>query len=85
MDEKTNIRKKVENKEEMDIIEKIRERENKSEEEILKYLKKNNITFINRAPIVFGVKRILKRFTTDLRQSPSYGKARKQRKRWGNE
>jgi len=79
-----NIRMKVEDKEEMDIIEKIRERKDKSEKEILKYLNKNNITFRNRAPTVSGVKRILKRFTTDLRRSPSYGKAKKQRKRQGN-
>lgn len=84
VDEKTNIRTKVENKEEMDIIEKIRERKDKSEEEILKYLKKNNITFRKRAPTVSGIKRILKRFNNDLRPSLSYGKIKRQRKRHGN-
>tara|TARA_Y100000385_G_C12819957_1_gene519931 strand:- start:313 stop:660 length:348 start_codon:yes stop_codon:yes gene_type:complete len=84
IDEKTNIRTKVENKEEMDIIEKIRERKHKSEEEILKYLKKNNITFRKRAPTVSGIKRILKRINNDLRPSLSYGKTKRQRKRYGN-
>lgn len=81
VDEKTNILTTVEDKEETDIIEKTRERKNKSEEEILKYLKKNNITFIKRAPTVSGIKRILKRFNNDLRLSLSYGKTKRRSKR----
>ena len=81
VDEKTNIRRKVENQQEMEIIEKIRERKDEDEEEIVKYLNKNNITFRNKIPTVSGVKRILRRFNNDLRPPPSYGKTKRRRKR----
>jgi len=81
VDQKTQIRTKIESKEEMKIIEKIRSKKDQDEEKIVKYLKKNNITFRHKTPTVSGVKRILNRFNTDLRSTPSYGKKYKSKRR----
>lgn len=76
VDEKTHVRKKAENKEEMEIIQKIWRQRCKSRAEILEYLKKNNITFRNRNPSISGIIRIINRFDDDLKHI-GYGKVKK--------
>jgi len=67
VDEKTQVRKKVESKSEMKIIQEIWKRKDKTPTEIMTYLQKNNITFRNRNPSISGIKRIINRFDDDLK------------------
>ena len=67
VDEKTRIRSKVPNEDEMKIISKIKDNESNTLENIVKILIDDNITFRGNNPTEKNVSRIIYRFKTDLK------------------
>jgi DNA invertase Pin-like site-specific DNA recombinase len=67
LEEKTHIRTKVYNKTEMDIIDIISKNKEKKVEDILELLKSLKIKFRNKEPFISGIKRIINRLDTDLK------------------
>lgn len=69
VDEKTNVRSMVPCEHEMIIIDQIRKIKNKHVSHIVDYLKNEKISFRHRIPTKSGVRRIISRFSTDLKKS----------------
>ena len=77
VEEKTQVRKKVRNPDEVKIIEEIWHRRKDPPAEILVYLKENKVSFRNREPSISGIKRIISRFDDDLVDIKCGGKVQK--------
>lgn len=78
VDEKTQVRSKIVNEEEMNIIHKIMKLSKKYPEHILEVLNKDNVKIRGKTPKISTIKRIIKRFSA---KTSTYTESRKAPKR----